>query len=270
MSTGLLSHQLIWVFIRSVFIDDDIMIWKINKGRWAVSNEPLHQLQRRAAWSFEAVKVHSGASERVLWDKYRQADDGAASEVDDIVDCDHLQVQHHLPRSLDGTGQDKCGAHIAGLLGDKEGRRGMWGMTFRKWLNLTAPHDGGHPKFGDLVRSLTTSKIKVVRQPMRSEQGRVNTEDRRYAEWSTISGGRLNHATGKLSLRSWWKVSTHITHLLCHLLAGHCNEQPAASHGLNQVCLLSLFCYVIILLQLIRSNKYPTGLTPTYTPSIFM
>lgn len=210
LSTGMLSHQLIWVFIRSVFNDDDIMIWKINKGRWAVSNEPLHQPPRRAAWSFEAINVHSGGSERVLGDKYRQADDGAASEVDDVVDRDHLQVQHHLPRSLDGTRQDKCGAHIAGLLGDKEGRRGMWGKTFRKCLNLTASHDGGHPRFGDLVLSVTSSKIKESLTAHEVRAG--SSQHRRYAEWSTISGGRFNHATGKLVFEVVLKsLGTHYT-----------------------------------------------------------
>lgn len=72
-----------------------------------------------------AIKVHVGPSERVLRDKYRQAYDGAASEVDDVVDRDHLQVQHHLPRPPEGPRQDERGAHIAGLLRDKEGRRGM-------------------------------------------------------------------------------------------------------------------------------------------------
>lgn len=56
------------------------------------------------------------ASERVRGDKYRQPNDGAASEVDDVVDGDHLQVQHHLPRTPDGPGQHQCCAHIAGLL----------------------------------------------------------------------------------------------------------------------------------------------------------
>lgn len=59
----------------------------------------------------------------MLWDKYCQSYDGAASEVDDIVDCDHLQVQHHLPGSLDGTRQDECGTHVTGLLLLKEGRQ---------------------------------------------------------------------------------------------------------------------------------------------------
>lgn len=45
-----------------------------------------------AARFFWGDAVHLGRSERVLWDKYRQTYDGAASEVDDVVDGDHLQV----------------------------------------------------------------------------------------------------------------------------------------------------------------------------------
>ena len=67
--------------------------------------------------------VHLGRSERVLRDKYRQTYDGAASEVDDVVDSDHLQVQHHLSGSLDGPWEDECGAHVTGLLRD-EGETG--------------------------------------------------------------------------------------------------------------------------------------------------
>lgn len=59
----------------------------------------------------------------MLWDKYRQTYDGAASEVDDVVDRDHLQVQHHLSGPLDWPGQDERGAHITGLLKDKEDRK---------------------------------------------------------------------------------------------------------------------------------------------------
>lgn len=47
---------------------------------------------------------------------YRQANDGAASEVDDVVDRDHLQVQHHLPGTCDWPGEDQRGADVAGLL----------------------------------------------------------------------------------------------------------------------------------------------------------
>lgn len=47
---------------------------------------------------------------------YRQADDGAASEVDDVVDRDHLQVQHQLAGAFDWPGEDQRGAHVAGLL----------------------------------------------------------------------------------------------------------------------------------------------------------
>lgn len=54
-------------------------------------------------------------SERVLRHEYRQPDDGASSEVDDVVDRDHLQVQHHLLRPLDRPRQDEGGAHVTGL-----------------------------------------------------------------------------------------------------------------------------------------------------------
>lgn len=47
--------------------------------------------------------------------EYRQTNNGGASEVDDIVDGDHLQVQHHLLRASDGPRQDQCGTDIAGL-----------------------------------------------------------------------------------------------------------------------------------------------------------
>lgn len=57
-----------------------------------------------------------GRSERMFRDKYRQPDDGAASEVDDVVDRDHLQVQHHMFRPFDWPCQDQSGAHITGLL----------------------------------------------------------------------------------------------------------------------------------------------------------
>lgn len=62
------------------------------------------------------------SSERVLRYEYRQTNNGGASEVDDIVDGDHLQVQHHLLRASDGPRQDQCGTDIAGLL-----------ETERKW-----------------------------------------------------------------------------------------------------------------------------------------
>ena len=45
-----------------------------------------------------------------------QADDGAASEVDDVVDGDHLQIQHQLLGAFDRPGQDQGGAHVTGLL----------------------------------------------------------------------------------------------------------------------------------------------------------
>lgn len=39
-----------------------------------------------------AAGLPAGLSEGVLRHKYNQPDDGAASEVDDVVDRDHLQV----------------------------------------------------------------------------------------------------------------------------------------------------------------------------------
>lgn len=60
----------------------------------------------------------------MLRDEYRQAYDGAAPEVDDVVDRDHLQVQHHLPGALEGPRQDQRGAHVAGLLRGEDGGRG--------------------------------------------------------------------------------------------------------------------------------------------------
>ena len=59
----------------------------------------------------------------MLRHEYRQADDGAAPEVDDVVDSDHLQVQHHLLGPLDGPRQDQGGAHVAGLLRGRGGGR---------------------------------------------------------------------------------------------------------------------------------------------------
>lgn len=55
-------------------------------------------------------------SEGVFRDKYCEADDGTASEVDDVVDCDHFQVQDDRPRSSDWPSQDQCSADVAGLL----------------------------------------------------------------------------------------------------------------------------------------------------------
>lgn len=65
--------------------------------------------------SLLGADVRLGRSERVLGDKYRQTYDGAASEVDDVVDRDHLQVQDQLSGPLDWPGQDQRGAHITGL-----------------------------------------------------------------------------------------------------------------------------------------------------------
>lgn len=54
-------------------------------------------------------------SEGVFRDEYCEADDGTASEVDDVVDCDHFQVQDDRPGSSDWPSQDQCSADVAGL-----------------------------------------------------------------------------------------------------------------------------------------------------------
>lgn len=55
-------------------------------------------------------------SEGVFRDEYCKADDGTASEVDDVVDCDHFQVQDDRPGSFDWPSQDQRGTDVAGLL----------------------------------------------------------------------------------------------------------------------------------------------------------
>lgn len=55
-------------------------------------------------------------SEGVFRDEYCEADDGTASEVDDVVDCDHFQVQNDCPRSFDRPSQDQRSADVACLL----------------------------------------------------------------------------------------------------------------------------------------------------------
>lgn len=55
-------------------------------------------------------------SEGVFRDEYCEADDGTASEVDDVVHCDHFQVQDDRPRSFSWPSQDQRGAYVAGLL----------------------------------------------------------------------------------------------------------------------------------------------------------
>lgn len=76
------------------------------------SDELSQTPERYISWD---DAVLGGRSERMLRHEYRQADDGAASEVDDVVDGDHLQVQHHLLRAADGPRQDQGGAHVTGL-----------------------------------------------------------------------------------------------------------------------------------------------------------
>ena len=52
----------------------------------------------------------------MLGDVYREPYDGAAAEVDDVVDGDHLQVQDDVLGALQGPGQDQRGADVTGLL----------------------------------------------------------------------------------------------------------------------------------------------------------
>lgn len=54
-------------------------------------------------------------SERVLGHIYPQSDHGAASEVDDRVDCDHFQVQLYVPRPFDGACHHQGGTDGARL-----------------------------------------------------------------------------------------------------------------------------------------------------------
>lgn len=55
------------------------------------------------------------ASVRMLRHVYRQPYDTAASEVDDVVNGYHLQIQDQLPGTLDGPRQDQSGTHVTGL-----------------------------------------------------------------------------------------------------------------------------------------------------------
>ena len=90
---------------------------------WGWHNDFKRKVRSCLKQTIAAWWLWSLSSERMLWDKYRQTYDGAASEVDDVVDRDHLQVQDQLLGPLDWPGQDECGAHITGLLKDKEDRR---------------------------------------------------------------------------------------------------------------------------------------------------
>ena len=55
-------------------------------------------------------------SERVLRHVYPQSDHRAASEVDDGVDSDHLQVQLYVPGPLDGACHHQGGTDGTRLL----------------------------------------------------------------------------------------------------------------------------------------------------------
>lgn len=52
----------------------------------------------------------------MLRDVYREPYDRAATEVDEIVDRDHLQVQDQFFGAPDGACQNQSGTDIAGLL----------------------------------------------------------------------------------------------------------------------------------------------------------
>lgn len=171
-----------------------------------------------AARFFWGDAVHLGRSERVLWDKYRQTYDGAASEVDDVVDGDHLQVQHHLSGALDGPWQDECGAHITGLLWDEEDRRGMWVERAGKHWNLTAAHDGGNPGLQELLsyrsqpantctKSRRVNVFSTVRE-VRAGLVQTRTTEGNWVRYLKISCGWLNHTwLNGYNLNSSWKVS---------------------------------------------------------------
>lgn len=69
-------------------------------------------------WLKAVSEALTQGSERILGHVYPQSDHGAASEVDDSVDGDHLQVQLDVPRPFDGAchhqgGTDRpCLPHI--------------------------------------------------------------------------------------------------------------------------------------------------------------
>lgn len=60
-------------------------------------------------------------SERILGHVYPQSDHGAASEVDDSVDGDHLQVQLDVPRPFDGACHHQGGTDRPCLLWTEPG-----------------------------------------------------------------------------------------------------------------------------------------------------
>lgn len=60
-------------------------------------------------------------SERILRHIYPQSDHGAASEVDDSVDSDHLQVQLDVPRPFDGACHHQGGTDRPCLLWTQPG-----------------------------------------------------------------------------------------------------------------------------------------------------
>lgn len=55
------------------------------------------------------------ASERMLGDVYCESDDGAAAEVDEVVDRHHFQIQDDLFGSGERAGEDQRCTDIAGL-----------------------------------------------------------------------------------------------------------------------------------------------------------
>lgn len=64
----------------------------------------------RCWWKAVSEALARG-SERILRHIYPQSDHGAASEVDDSVDSDHLQVQLDVPRPFDGACHHQGGTH---------------------------------------------------------------------------------------------------------------------------------------------------------------
>lgn len=61
------------------------------------------------------VKRSYRVSERMFRDEYCEADDGAASKVDDVVDSNHFQVQDDCLWSFDWPSQDQRSADVTGL-----------------------------------------------------------------------------------------------------------------------------------------------------------
>lgn len=74
----------------------------------------------RCWWKAVSEALARG-SERILRHIYPQSDHGAASEVDDSVDSDHLQVQLDVPRPFDGACHHQGGTDRPCLLWTEPG-----------------------------------------------------------------------------------------------------------------------------------------------------